>query len=1290
MNGQERTSQSEASLNPELLWSYGGLSRVAPLLFVASFLVNVTGLALPLTLLQIYDRVIPSKSYYTLFFLTVGGVLTALLLEFLARQCRSFVTGWVGARFDHMANCAAFRHLLHANILAFERDGAAVQMERLRAIHQVRDFYSGQALLALFDLPFVFLYLVLIGLIGGWLVAVPILVLLVFTLLAVYRGKRLREDIRRRHLLDDRRYSFIAETLGGIHTVKSMAMEAQMLRRYELLQEANVNHTFHGTRHSVAAVNLSAMFSQVSTVGMVAAGAVVVIDGQMTIGGLAACILLAGRSLQPLQAALGVWTRFQGLTLARSRLKELFALPSGNRETLPRLPEITSGSVVLEDVTFRYPGTQQDLFSGLSLSVKPGECVVITGDSGNGKSTLLFLLQGLLEPASGRVLVDGHDLSQFRREGLHRNIAYLPQRGTLFNGTILDNITMMDRSLEPQAIAIADALGLTRTVALLRHGFDTAVGDSVTDMLPAGITQSIAIARALVHDPRVVLFDEANISIDGPGDEVLRRHLHTLKGQRTLILVTHRPSLMKMADRVLTLSDGKLVEHAPEAAKTAESKRAIERSISGDPRPPRSDRGLLNLITRFTEPSDLAVALVGLLAALDWRGGSRQLADSIPHFSKSLDLTGLRAVMANLNYRTESFTTRMNAIDRRLLPCLFLPDNGNAKVLLLKEDGQGVLAFEANSVEVEEVDEKGRGPKGTALVFQRNDETFTGPEKVNWVMGVLLRFRTLFWTTLGLTVGVNILTLAPMLFVMAVYDRLIPSGDVQLVGWLMVGLVIVLAVDWQLRGLRAQILAYIAGRSEYIIGNSIFQRVLSLPSRAIERVTVGAQVSRFKDFESLREFFIGPVTLLVYEMPASLVYVAALAAVYSPMLLVLLAGIVVYALMGLLIQGYLARRVSMASRLGGSRQEFLNDALDKMRTLRITGAEAAWYERFREASGKAAMAEFRSQQAGMLVSDLSKVIGMLTGVSAMVICVMGAIDGYTTVGVVAASMMIMWRLIAPLQNGAQAATTLFRVLNSVRQVDNLMRLKGEQDITAKNENLPTLKGDIEFGRVSFRYSNDADPALIGASFTLPAGQVMAITGPNGAGKSTVLKLIANLYQPQAGSIRIDNIDVRQLDVVGLRSLISYVPQDCSIFYGTVAQNLLLAYPTASEEELEWAVRRAGLMEDILALPEGFGTRISEVRAEQLPTGFRQRLSLARAYLKPAPIMLFDEPGNGLDPEGDQRFMEMLNELRGKTTIVLVSQRPSHLRLADTVVYMSQGYIRSVGTYEQIRKLMDQL
>jgi ATP-binding cassette subfamily C protein/ATP-binding cassette subfamily C protein LapB len=247
----------------------------------------------------------------------------------------------------------------------------------------------------------------------------------------------------------------------------------------------------------------------------------------------------------------------------------------------------------------------------------------------------------------------------------------------------------------------------------------------------------------------------------------------------------------------------------------------------------------------------------------------------------------------------------------------------------------------------------------------------------------------------------------------------------------------------------------------------------------------------------------------------------------------------------------------------------------------------------------------------------------------------------------------------------------------------LMKIKSEDDPSPSNLSQRVFSGHIVMDRVSFRYHPNAEPALLGAAFEVKPGEMLAIVGPNAAGKSTALKLLLAMNRPQAGQVILDGMDIRQINPITLRQSIAYVPQEAHFFHGTIAQNLRLSQPMATDKELIEACEQAIVIEDITALTHQFETRIGDHSIQSLPSSFKQRLSLARAYLKKAPILLLDEPAKTLDFEGDAAFMKSLASMKGKATTLMVSHRPSHIKMADKVLVLDGGMVQNFGTPQDV-------
>ncbi len=704
-----------------------------------------------------------------------------------------------------------------------------------------------------------------------------------------------------------------------------------------------------------------------------------------------------------------------------------------------------------------------------------------------------------------------------------------------------------------------------------------------------------------------------------------------------------------------------------------------------------ADQGQLASLRLAT---DLSNCLMPLLTALNWRGDPRHVAESVPHFIDSLDITSFRNIMATLHFQSRPVPLSLSRIDPRLFPCLFLPPKGDA-LILLGQDGDRIVAFDGG--QGGEVRIPRAKDKGLAYFFSRIEEDELAPAqaKVGWFKAVNERFRALFYQTLGITFVLNILALVTPLFVMAVYDKVVATGSLVTLAYFAVGVSIAIGCDLILRGIRTRILAFIGARLDNIVGIAIFHKILFLPPAFTERATIGAQVARIKDFETVRDFFTGPMALVLFELPFVLIFIITIAAVAGPVAFVPMIMIACYVILGMVIMPLLRGSVSQAARASSKKQELLVETLGGMRAVKYTGAEETWMERFRDLSATASLNSFYTSQFSSLLQTMSHVLMISAGIGTIVFGVFRVLAGDMTVGGLVASMILVWRVLAPLQTGFVSMTRLTQVKSSITQINNLMNIRAERDQHSIVNPIRRMEGFVTFARVSIRYSPEADPALVGVSFEAQPGEIVAVVGGNGSGKSTVLKLMIGMYQPQAGSIRIDNMDIRQMDVIELRHSCAYVPQAIQFFYGTIAQNLRLSHPTATMEDLYVACDKAAVLEDVLELQQGSGkwqrkgleVRIGDSGGGQMPTSLLQRLNLARGYLKKAPIMLLDEPGNGLDFAGDQAFMKTMDNMRGETTVLMVTHRPSHLKIADKILWLEYGNVRAYGPAAEVIKQM---
>ena len=556
---------------------------------VASFFINILLLAFPLVVLQVYDRILPNQAMGTLLLLVLG-VAVALVLDAVLKTARAFIAGWAGAHFEHHVGLKSLEYLMSASADKFEVDPAGKHLDRLAGVDLVRDFYSSQASLVLVDLPFVIVFIAVLGYISGSLALVPVGLLVIFGFISLRIGVRLRRALAARTEWDDRRFSFIIEVLNGIHTVKSAAMEKLIERRYERLMQNVSDAGMQVAYLSGLAQNVGASFAQITMVAVVGIGSIYVVNGAISMGALAACMLLSGRTVQPMLRALGVWARFQAIRIAEVNLDELRQYKE--EQTLIKPLAADLDTIRLRNVYFRYNEQSPFILRGINLEARPGEIIGIRGGNGSGKSTLMRMLMAAMTPTRGAVFYNDHnskrtDLSHFRSQ-----VGYLPQRPALLEGTVLENITMFrGEEYYDEALEIAERLGLDKVFARYPDGYDTVIGTSTHSSVPDGVAQRITIARALVGSPRFILFDEANSALDGPGDARIRGVLQYYKPRSAIVLVSYRPSLLSVADRRYELVQGALLPWSePPTPETPAEDAAKESSEAPESEAPEGGR----------------------------------------------------------------------------------------------------------------------------------------------------------------------------------------------------------------------------------------------------------------------------------------------------------------------------------------------------------------------------------------------------------------------------------------------------------------------------------------------------------------------------------------------------------------------------------------------------------------------------------------------------------------------------------------------------------------------------
>ncbi|GAB4391790.1 MAG: ABC transporter transmembrane domain-containing protein [Gammaproteobacteria bacterium] len=523
---------------------------------LATLSINMLSLLFPLFLLQIYDRIIPNQSYHTLLLLFIA-VISALMFEFVLKVCRANLVTWIDARQNYQLGRELFSKTINCDINAYDKIHIGAHLENILSFTKTHDFYGSQALTHLLDIPFTVIYMLLIWYIGGFLVFIPVAFTIVSIILLYYMTNKIQKTLQDLRVSSDIKTNLFINILRSIHIIKTMSMENFILRKFERLQkEYGVNDYKLNLNTSLTYIAINAI-AQLSILLIICLGCILVIQGKLTIGALAACTLLSTRSLQPIMQSILVWRRTQNVKITQGRLSDIKKLPS--EKIIPHeTSKLINGKITFDNVSF-ITEENKTLFEAVNLTILPNETVAITGKSFSGKTTLLNMILGIAQPRKGKIYIDDICINEYDVQRLRKNIALINHEDVLFKGTILDNVTLFNNEqLEYDAKKILSDLSLDLFINQMPDGYDTEVGDIISDYLPKGVKQRICIARAFLKQPKILLVDQGSVMLDQHSDNVLKNFLKHYKGKQTMIIVSHKPCILEIADRILTIENNRI------------------------------------------------------------------------------------------------------------------------------------------------------------------------------------------------------------------------------------------------------------------------------------------------------------------------------------------------------------------------------------------------------------------------------------------------------------------------------------------------------------------------------------------------------------------------------------------------------------------------------------------------------------------------------------------------------------------------------------------------------------
>lgn len=556
-----RASAAQALSKFDFTWFIPAVIKYRKLLLevlAVSFVLQIFALITPLFFQVVMDKVLVHRSFTTLDVIA-AGLLVVSVFEIGLSALRNYVFSHTTSRIDVELGARLFRHLLSLPIAYFEARRVGDTVARVRELENIRNFLTGQALTSVLDLFFSFIFIIVMLFYSGWLTLVVIVSLPCYAIWSACITPVLRNRLNDKFARGADNQSFLVESIGGMGTIKAMAVEPHMTRKWDNQLAAYVNASFKVTRLANIGQHGVQLIQKLVTVSTLWLGAQLVISGKLSVGQLIAFNMLAGQVAAPVIRLAQLWQDFQQVGISVERLGDVLNSKTENPASRAALPPI-QGNISFDDIVFRYRPDGPEILKHLSLEIKAGEVIGIVGRSGSGKSTLTKLVQRLYVPESGRVLVDGNDLSLADPAWLRRQIGVVLQENLLFNATVRDNIALTDPGMTlDRVIQAAKLAGAHEFIMELAEGYDNIVGESGSN-LSGGQRQRIAIARALVTNPRILIFDEATSALDYESERAIMKNMRSICQGRTVLIIAHRLSTVRGANRIIAMDKGQIVE----------------------------------------------------------------------------------------------------------------------------------------------------------------------------------------------------------------------------------------------------------------------------------------------------------------------------------------------------------------------------------------------------------------------------------------------------------------------------------------------------------------------------------------------------------------------------------------------------------------------------------------------------------------------------------------------------------------------------------------------------------
>lgn len=672
--------------------------------------------------------------------------------------------------------------------------------------------------------------------------------------------------------------------------------------------------------------------------------------------------------------------------------------------------------------------------------------------------------------------------------------------------------------------------------------------------------------------------------------------------------------------------------------------------------------------------------LLPILNELQWPKNYRKLHDILKNCSNNISISDLYYILNKFNIIINRKNFNVDEYSGVKFPILYCDRSGNFNLIISRLNNRYTI-----------IDGKTKKTYTTDSIIRTKECYFfekTNNTSKNWYTNIFAPFSKIIKKLFITSFIANVFTLSIPLFIMLVYDKVIPSESTKILIQFSIGAMLCILCFFAISYTRSILFSYFSSKIEKDLQNKIFKKLIGISPSLVENASVSSQFSKFKDFDNIKQLLANPTVILLLDVPFLILALLTVGILSFKLMLVPLAIFAVYAFIYIFYKKKIQYLQTNDSLRRDYLQSFIIETLSKLRTIKGSLNYKNWMDRYNVLKYNQYQSEQKSTNISSMLSVVSDACMYISGILIAYLGAIKVLDNSLSVGALIAIMILSWRILSPLKALISLLPKVEQIKLLLIQANKLLNIKDEE--SEQLDNMISIKGDIEFSRVSFRYSNNHTPALLGVSFSIKAGTICCITGDSGSGKSSIIKLIAKFYAPQAGVISVDGQNIQQLDSIQLRQLICFQPQSNHLFVDTILENLLLNNPIADSKAVERAVKSAGIYDYISSLPRGLNTILSEETLNLLPSSIIQKIILARSYLKPSNLYVLDEPTKFLDENGIYKFIYTIKDKQAeKGSTFIISTRDSNvIKCADQVIHLSDSNVYYSGNYTNYRKLLN--